>query len=63
MPAAAKAIAPTDETARDNKTHGSAKGFGNSKATAGSYSPQVEAQRRRWGVETAAIRSTHARKF
>ncbi|MCA1565305.1 MAG: hypothetical protein LC803_06670 [Acidobacteria bacterium] len=60
--ATAKRIAST-ETAGDNKTGGVAKGIKNPKATASSYSPQVEAQRRRWGVETAAVRSMHARKF
>lgn len=27
------------------------------------YSPQEKAQRRKWGVETGAVRSIHARKF
>jgi hypothetical protein len=62
MSAAAKRIALI-ETVKDNKTADVAKGLTNSKATLSNHSLQAEAQRRRWGVETAAVRPVHARKF
>jgi hypothetical protein len=64
MSAAAPKSIASIETAGDNKAQGVAKGVEHSKATAGSHRPQeVEARRRRWGVETAVVRSMHARKF
>jgi hypothetical protein len=63
MPAAAK-LSASMETAKDSKTLAATKGFKSLKATtANNYSPQDEAQRRKWGVETSAVRSVHARKF
>ena len=57
--AAVRIIAPS-ETAKQSKTLAAPKGV---KAKANNYSAQVEAQRRKWGTETAAVSSVHARKF
>ena len=62
MLTAAKITAST-EIAKDNQTFAAARGIKSLKATANSYSPQAEAQRRKWGAETGAVRSIHARKF
>jgi hypothetical protein len=62
MSATAKSIVAT-ATAEDNKTAEVAKGIKSLKTMAGSHSPQAEAQRRKWGVETHVVRSIHARKF
>lgn len=62
MSTAAKTIAST-ETAKASKTFSAAQGIKSRKATSGSRSPQEELQRRRWGVETRAVRRVHARKF
>jgi hypothetical protein len=59
---AAKAIAPT-EVAKDTQTFAAAQAIKSLKATASSYSPQAEAERRKWGVETRAVRSIHVRKY
>lgn len=63
MQTAAKLIAST-ETAEPETTPAAAKGGMPAQATAhNNRSPQAEAQRRKWGVETRAVRSIHARKF
>ncbi|HEY0098468.1 MAG TPA: hypothetical protein VGB76_05895 [Pyrinomonadaceae bacterium] len=62
MTTAAKLVASA-ETVNDNKTLTGAQGTKSLKATASGYSPQEEAQRRKWGVERGAVRSIHARKF
>ncbi|MDQ1591141.1 MAG: hypothetical protein QOG71_1768 [Pyrinomonadaceae bacterium] len=63
MSAAAKALAST-KTGKAGMTLDAPKGIKPPKATAASgRSPQAEAQRRKWGVETGALRSVHARKF
>jgi hypothetical protein len=60
---AVKVVAAT-ETGKAGMTLADAKGIKPPKATAASgRSPQAEAQRRMWGVETGALRSVHARKF
>jgi hypothetical protein len=62
MSTAAKLVAST-ETAKAGMTIVASKGSESLRATAGSHAPQEEAQRRKWGVETGAVRSVHARKF
>jgi hypothetical protein len=54
-------VAP--ETAEQDRSVAAAPGSKLSKATTNNYSAQAEAQRRKWGTETKAVRSTHARKF
>ena len=62
MSAAVKLIAST-EAAKDDKTLAAPPRVKSLKTTASAYSPQEEAQRRKWGVETGTVRSIHARKF
>jgi hypothetical protein len=62
MLTAAKITAST-ETAKDTQTLAAAPDSKSLKARASMYSPHEAAQRRKWGVETGAVRSLHARKF
>jgi hypothetical protein len=62
MSTAAKAVAST-KTCRTGTMLAASKGIKSLKATLSSRSPQEEAQRCKWGVETRAVRSVHARKF
>lgn len=62
MSAAVKRIAST-ETVKAGKSLAAAKSDKSLKATGhNSFAPE-EARRRKWGVETGAVRSIHARKF
>jgi hypothetical protein len=63
MSSAAVRTIAVAETAERDKTVAVVPGGDLSKATTNNHSAQVEAQRRKWGTETAAVRSTHARKF
>ena len=62
MSTAAKVIAST-ETGKAEMTLAASKDIKSLKTAAKYYSPQDEAQRRKWGVETGALRPVHARKF
>lgn len=62
MATAAKSLART-ETVKDATPPAAAKAVKSLKRTVDNYSPREEAQRRKWGVETSAVRSIHARKF
>jgi hypothetical protein len=62
MSIAAKVVAAT-ETSKAGMTLAASKGIKSLKTTASNYSSQEESQRRKWGVETVALRSVHARKF
>jgi hypothetical protein len=62
MTAAAKRVAVT-ETAKAVETLAPASGVRNLQTPERNYSRQAEAQRSKWGVETRAVRSVHARKF
>lgn len=62
MATAAKSLVRI-ETVKDAAPPAAAKAVESLKRTADNYSPREEAQRRKWGVETRAVRSIHARKF
>jgi len=62
MSAAVKLIAST-ETASKVKLLADAKESKSLRTAIKNYSPQEEAQRRKWGVETRAVRLVHAKKF
>jgi hypothetical protein len=62
MSIAAKVVAGT-ETSKAGETRAASEGIKSLKTTASNYAPQAEAQRRKWGMETHAVRSVHARKF
>ena len=51
------------ETAKQSKTPGGANDAKLSQAAANNYAAQLDAQRRKWGTDTDAVRSVHARKF
>lgn len=56
-------LVATPEAAKDSKTPAATKGIKLSEATADNSFAHRESQRRKWGTETAAVRSVHARKF
>ena len=62
MATATKRVA-VSETAKAAETLAPAIGVKSLQLTERNYSRQEEAQRRKWGVETRAVRSAHARKF
>jgi hypothetical protein len=62
MSAAVKKAVST-ETVKAGKSFAASKGGRRPKATGNSHLAREEAQRRKWGVETGAVRSVHARKF
>jgi hypothetical protein len=62
MSAAVKRAAST-ETVKAGQSPAALKGVESLKTTDNKYLAREEAQRRKWGVETGAVRSVHARKF
>jgi hypothetical protein len=62
MSAAVKKAVST-ETVKAGKSPVTSKDGMSPKATGNNQFAREEAQRRKWGVETGAVRSVHARKF
>ena len=62
MSAAIKTAASTG-TVKAGESLAAAKGDESLKATGNNSFARDETQRRKWGVETGAVRSVHARKF
>jgi muconolactone delta-isomerase len=62
MATAAKRVAVT-ETVKAAEALAPASNVERLQATERNYSRQQEAQRRKWGLETRAVRSVHVRKF